>query len=176
MSPAVEAFSNSLIQSNIPSSWASVSYPSLKNLPNYIADFLERIDFLQTWFENRKPASYWVSGFFFTQAFLTGVKQNYARKYTIPIDKLTFDFQVLVVNQTVNSAIDGAIIYGLFTDGARWDRHRNVLAELLPKVLHDEMPEIWLIPIKSADLNPGKFFNIISKRRSLSDTLGDFAP
>ncbi|KAL1506278.1 hypothetical protein ABEB36_005670 [Hypothenemus hampei] len=155
MSPALEAFSTSLILARIPFNWVSVSYPSLKNLPNYISDFLNRIDFLQKWFTTGKPPTYWISGFFFTQAFLTGIKQNYARKYTIPIDKLTFDFEIMKTDNLATPPADGAYVYGLFTDGARYDRTKGILAELYPKILHDIMPLIWIIPIGIEDYSPG---------------------
>jgi dynein heavy chain len=150
MTPALEAFAASLLVARIPSSWAGSSYPSLKNLPHYVADFLNRIEFLYKWFRTGKPDDFWISGFFFTQAFLTGVKQNYARKYTIPIDQLTFDFEILRRDRSDKAPTDGAFIYGLFTDGARWDRTRGEIAELLPKILYDNMPLIWLKPITNA--------------------------
>ena len=55
-----------------------------------------RILTLQTWVNERKPPDvFWLSGFFFTQSFLTAILQNYARKFQIEIDALSFEFKFL---------------------------------------------------------------------------------
>ncbi|KAF5300254.1 hypothetical protein FQR65_LT09209 [Abscondita terminalis] len=176
MTPTLETLQMSLLLSRIPESWARVSYPSLKTLPNYITDFVDRMQFLHKWFTDGKPDNFWISGFFFPQAFLTGAKQNYARKYSIPIDQITFDFNVLKVTSTQYAPDDGIYVYGLFAVGARWDIEHSVLTELYPKILHDSMPLIWLIPILASKYHEiGRYkcpLYKTSERRGVLSTTG----
>jgi dynein heavy chain, axonemal len=103
---------------------------------------------LDNWIQNGSPNVFWLSGFYFTQSFLTGVSQNYARKYKIPIDKLAFefDYQEMKSDQIKNKPEDGAYIKGLFIEGSRWDAKEKCLGESMPKILFDSLPIILLKP------------------------------
>jgi len=158
MSAELEDMGNSMVIGKVPKMWSAVAYPSLKPLGSWVNDLLERIKFLGAdWMDvGAAPPSYWVSGFFFTQAFITGTLQNFARKYSIPIDKAEFDFRVLtpaeMESAKTTKAEDGAFIKGLFIEGARWITEQHIIGESNPRELYVSMPYIHLQPKRKEDV------------------------
>ena len=137
-----------ILNNQVSDSWHAHAYPSVKPLTSWFENYLERIKFISNWIENGQPNSFWISGFFFTQSFLTGVLQNYARKHQIAIDKLVFDFEVMDENFKANECPEtGCYVYGLFIEGARWSNKAKMIMDPEPKVLFYKMPYIWLKPI-----------------------------
>nr|XP_034195945.1 dynein heavy chain 1, axonemal-like [Osmia lignaria] len=143
MSGQLETLFTSLYNNRIPQIWQDKGYPSLKPLGSWFLDLKDRIAFLKSWEEDGIPAAFWISGFYFPQAFLTGTLQNFARKHIVSIDTINFSFKVLQT-RPMRRPNDGCVVYGLFLEGCRWGGH--YLDESLPKELYTNMPPILLLP------------------------------
>ena len=117
MSGELEGVFNAIFVNKIPPLWMKKSYPSLKPLGGYVDDLIRRLLFLQKWFDEGAPCKFWLPGFFFPQAFLTGVMQNHARKHKLEIDRLDWDFEVVNDDPddfTIEPPASGTKVYGLF--------------------------------------------------------------
>ena len=110
MSEALDSLATQIFNNQIPTMWSAVGYPSMKPLAAWVVDLEKRLKFLNGWVENGHPPIYWISGFFFPQAFLTGTLQNFARKHVIAIDTVSFGYKVILmeVDHRMSSLIDFA--------------------------------------------------------------------
>ncbi|ETO22424.1 Dynein heavy chain family protein [Reticulomyxa filosa] len=127
MSSELDGVFMDLLNNKVPAMWSSASYPSLKPLGSWIQDLNKRFDFIRNCLTSEIPKAYWISAFFFTQGFITGILQNHSRKYKIAIDQLQFKFTVLKANTISELSSheaplprDGVYVYGLYLDGAKW--------------------------------------------------------
>ncbi|KAK3932091.1 Dynein heavy chain 6, axonemal [Frankliniella fusca] len=172
MSESLEEVYKAFINNQVPKLWARAAYPSLKSLSSWIIDLELRLDFIKSWLTTGPPQSFWLSGFFFPQGFLTGVLQTHARKYTLAIDELVFDFKVdsILIQQHeveqdrkskgevkniykgLQQPPDGIFIHGLFLEAARWDYETKLLADPNPGEINPPLPAVHLVPCAS-DIN-----------------------
>lgn len=116
MIPELEKIHKAMAIGKLPAAWAKKSYPSLKPLGSYINDFLARLTFLQRWVDDGEPTVYWLSGFYFTQSFLTGVLQNHSRKNQLPIDHLHMKFDVTDFESEAQERPDMGVYIKVRTD------------------------------------------------------------
>eukprot|EP00744_Colponema_vietnamica_P000917 GILI01001585.1.p1 GENE.GILI01001585.1~~GILI01001585.1.p1 ORF type:complete len:760 (-),score=244.65 GILI01001585.1:190-2130(-) len=178
MSDDLEKMSNSLFDNQVPALWAKQGFLSLKPLASWIKDLNDRIVFLDHWIKDGTPKCFWISGFFFPQAFLTGTLQNYSRKHVVAIDKLFFEYKFmdrLTLEDIKERPADGCYIHGMFMEGARWDPETHAIADSRPKELYTEMPIIWLHPTtEKPNYSVGYYecpvYKVLSRSGTLSTT------
>lgn len=176
MSEELEKVFGALFNGKTPEVWLKSSYPSLKPLGGYTNDLIERLKFFQTWVSKGMPVIFWISGIYFTQAFTTGASQNFARKYTIPIDTLCFDFEMPKDQDPKARPANGVYSNGLFLEGCKWDLDTWQLVESDPKVLFVPVPLIWIVPCKKVELRTFPSYECpvykVSTRKGVLSTTG----
>ena len=178
MSSELDTLATNLFNNQVPSVWDSKAYPSLKSLVLWQEDLGKRCAFVQNWIDNGVPVTFWISGFFFPQAFLTGTLQNYARAKQVGIDTVSFDFRNQAVKHTeiTERVTDGCIIWGCFLEGARWDVERTSLVESRPKELFTSYVPVYLCPVMHRQKPDSKVtlmcpcYKILTRKGVLSTT------
>lgn len=147
----LEGIFDSLLNGSVPVAW-SFCYPSLKPLGSWMRDLIQRCEQMQKWIEVELPKVFWLSGFTYPTGFLTALLQTSARKNGIAIDSLSWDFPVLDAQQTPESITkhpeEGAYVYGLILEGARWDAENKCLTEPMPMELFSPLPMVHFKPVE----------------------------
>ena len=77
------------------------TYASMKPLASWARDLVARVDHFAQWaLAAHPPKIFWLSAFTFPTGFLTAVLQSAARQNNIPVDSLSWDFQVLTTEDS----------------------------------------------------------------------------
>ncbi|GCB69230.1 hypothetical protein scyTo_0001016 [Scyliorhinus torazame] len=152
MTNDMENLQNAIFFDQVPDSWNKRAYPSMAGLANWFVDLLSRIKELETWTSDfALPSAVWLAGFFNPQSFLTAIMQSMARRNEWPLDKMCLQCDVTKKNREDCSSPprEGAYVYGLFMEGARWDSQGGIIADARLKELTPTIPVIFIkaIPV-----------------------------
>lgn len=140
----------------VPESWSKLAYPSLMGLQSWFADLISRLRQLESWTTDFSlPSSVWLAGFFNPQSFLTAIMQQTARKNQWPLDAMCLNCDVTKKYQKdiTSAPREGAYIYGLFMEGARWDINSGSIADSKLKELFPSMPVIFVVAVPQEKKN-----------------------
>ncbi|XP_007947093.1 dynein axonemal heavy chain 6 [Orycteropus afer afer] len=193
MSEEMEKVYNSFLNNQVPSLWSNTAYPSLKPLGSWVKDLILRTAFVDLWLKRGQPKSFWISGFFFPQGFLTGILQNHARKYNLPIDELSFKYnmistyrdqatvieaaktvqfgQELPMDVELPSPEDGVLVHGMFMDASRWDDKEMVIEDALPGQMNPMLPMVHFEPQQNYEPSPTLYHSPLYKTGARAGTL-----
>ena len=124
--------------------------PSLKSLGPWTRDLMNRLAEFNTWTTAATPRSSG-SGFTYPTSFLTAVLQTTARKNSVPIDTLSFEFTIVNMEEKEiqQGPKEGVYIKGAFLEGAGWDFENGCLVEPEPMELIVPMPIIHFKPVEN---------------------------
>jgi dynein heavy chain len=159
MSSDLDAMYTSFLNNQLPGIWETVSFASLKTLGSWVTDLIYRVAFMRTWLQKGQPHTFPLPVFFFPQGFMTASLQTYARKHMEAIDGLSFKYQILTQNpeEITESPEDGVIVFGLYLEGARFDREMNRVVESKPGEMYDLLPAIHFQPAVNHKQSPGTY-------------------
>ncbi|XP_068218270.1 dynein axonemal heavy chain 5-like [Palaemon carinicauda] len=151
MSPSLKDTLDAMYDARVPERWRKISWES-STLGFWFTELLERDCQFRKWIIHGRPKSFWVTGFFNPQGFLTAMRQEVTRQHKgWSLDCVILQNLVTRFNREDihDPPPEGVYIYGLFLEGASWDRKQGKLIESRPKVLYEPMPVIYLYAVNT---------------------------
>ena len=155
MSRELDIIFQCLFEGTVPEMW-KYAYASLMPLGQWTKDLGKRVNFFRKWLEKGEPTSFWLGRFTYPTSFLTAVLQRSARAKQISIDQLEWSFTVMEttkpkeLQQQGKIPTEGALIRGLYLEGARWSKKKGVLVNPKPLQLSVQMPVIHFLPVEKS--------------------------
>jgi dynein heavy chain len=161
LTPALFDALNAMFDAQVPQQWMFTSGGDefswiSPSLGLWFTGLMERDSQSRKWLSSGRPKSYWLTGFFNGQGFLTAMRQEVTRKHKA--DKWALDDVVYQTDVTNFSRADnvkkgpdeGCYIHGLFLDGCGWSKADNTLVESEPKVLFTPLPVLYVTAVTKA--------------------------
>mmetsp|Transcript_610 Transcript_610/g.1165 ORF Transcript_610/g.1165 Transcript_610/m.1165 type:complete len:1301 (-) Transcript_610:61-3963(-) len=164
MTPDIVDSINAIYDFRVPNKWmfdptgAEISWLT-PSLAGWIKGLLDRHFQLNNWVSKERPPSFWLTGFFNPQGFLTAVKQEVTRqKKGWSLDEVEQSNDVTnnviygddgkIEGKTINPPTsEGVFVHGLFLEGAGWDKQDKKLVESKPRELFVQFPIIHVSAI-----------------------------
>uniref|UniRef100_A0A3B3VNA5 Uncharacterized protein n=1 Tax=Poecilia latipinna TaxID=48699 RepID=A0A3B3VNA5_9TELE len=163
---------DNIFDARVPSLWKNMSWES-STLGFWFTELLERNKQFDSWVSEGRPKTFWMTGFFNPQGFLTAMRQEVTRANKgWALDTVTLNNKVLkkARDEITAPPSEGVYVHGLYLEGAGWNRKNIHLSEPSPKVLFTPMPVIHMFAIRStAPLDPKLYSCPIYKKSRRTD-------
>ncbi|XP_049624319.1 dynein axonemal heavy chain 5 [Suncus etruscus] len=147
---------NCMFDARIPARWKKASWIS-STLGFWFTELIERNCQFTSWVFNGRPHCFWMTGFFNPQGFLTAMRQEITRANKgWALDNMVLCNEVTkwMKDDISSPPTEGVYVYGLYLEGAGWDKRNTKLIESKPKVLFELMPVIRIYAENNTPRDP----------------------
>ncbi|KAL3274756.1 hypothetical protein HHI36_019542 [Cryptolaemus montrouzieri] len=143
----------------VPDIWKRGSWAAA-TLGFWFTELIDRNSQFNDWCFKGRPPSFWIAGFFNPQGFLTAMRQEVSRAHKgWALDQVVLfnDVTSKMKEDVATAPNEGVYVYGLYLDGAGWDRRNSKLMESINKVLYTLIPIVHIYAING----PPKIANLL---------------
>ncbi len=131
-----------------PRYWLEAGFPCVKPVAGWLEHLEASVTMLRTWLDEGVVLSWWLPGLLHPKLYLAALLRMAARERRCPIDTLSLKVAMLGCDaeQVEDAPENGALVHGLFLEGARVDWSTGHLQEALGAVPYYQLPVIHLEP------------------------------